>query len=248
MDEIRSIIYLWWRKSEEGFIKFGDHTEPLSNKDWKQDTEKYIQKTAAPRESKTFKDNIGFEIFDVTDFAKKVNKNYKFAKVDNYIARTAYLDKYRLGQTDLFKLPKFEIDREEFIDKVKEVIYGGNNVECTIPITTDFTISDIKDLQENKLKTFDFPEENKENDVLALIKFFEASNILIISKSPLFEELIKKYYEFNSYIIGHNGIVDGRYTFASKKLMILDKEIEDQSNYDFIFNDYKSTIILNVLL
>jgi hypothetical protein len=244
MDEVRSIIYIWWRKSEleKGFVKFGDHTEPLSNKNWRSDTEKYIQKTAAPREKAIFKDIIDYEIIDVTDYAKKINKNYKFAKIDNYISRVAFLDNYRMGKTDQFKLPKFELDVYEFIDKIKEVIYGGNSIENRLLVTGAFTLTDIKDLQDHKIKTFKFAEESKENDVLSIAHFLNATNILIISKSEEFDNIIKNCYEFNGYIIKHNNIKDGQYQFASKKFMICDKNIDDQKDYDFIFNDFDSTI------
>lgn len=246
MSNVRSIVYIWWRKSEikDGFIKFGDHIEPLENKDWIKSTERYIQKTAAPKESKIFKDIIDFKIFDATDYAKRVNKNKKFARVDNTITKVAGLDKYRLGQTDQFKLPKFEIDVDEFIEKVKDVIYGKNS-DYHIPVTNDFTIADIKDLQLNKVKEFNFPIITKELDILSLINFLDSSNILILSKSQDYDNLIKKYFEFNNYIVKHDGIEDGQYKFADKKIMICNSVNINQNGYDFIFNDFENKVYIN---
>lgn len=237
MDEVRTIVYLWWRKDDESLIKFGDHTESIDNKNWQIDTELYIQKTAAPKESKTFKDKIDFIYYDITDYAKKVNKNYKFARIDNYITRLADLDKYRLGQTDQFKLPKFEIDIDEFIDKIKDVIYGGHNLEDRIPITGDVHISDLRNLEMDKILTFNFPTENKEIDVLSILAFFEVKKILVITLSNKYKELFSKFFEFNKFIIRLNDSSDGQFMFADKKIKITSKEDEDITKYDCVVKD-----------
>jgi hypothetical protein len=242
LDNIRSIVYIWWRKSDidKGFVKLGDHTELKTNTNWRESTERYIQQTAAPKEKKTFKDVIEYRIFDATVYASKINRNYKGAKIDNAIAAAAGLNKYRLGRTDQFKLPRFEIDIEEFIEKVQDAIYGVH-AGHTLPITNNITIDDIDYLKENKIKTFEFVRETLVIDVLALAKFFDARNLLIISQED-FKEAIFSYYEYNGFLVRENGSKDGQYEWAEKKVMICDYPPEDQSGYDFIFNDFDSTV------
>lgn len=242
INNIRNIVYIWWRKSDadKGFVKLGDHTELKTNTNWIESTERYIQQTAAPKESKTFKDVIDYRIFDATVYASRIHRNYRGSKVDNAIANAAGLNKYRLGRTDQFKLPKFEIDIEEFIEKVQNVIWDPRAAN-TIPITNHFTIEDLNDLKENKLKSFEFPRDTLVMDVLAVAKFLDAKKLLIISKEP-FKDAILSYYEFTGYVVRENGSKDGQYEWKDTKAMIYDYPPEDQSGYDFIFNDFDSTI------
>lgn len=237
--DVRSIVYFWWRKSEKDnlILKFGDHTEPLSEKNWYTNTEKYIQRTAAPRESKTFKDLIEYEILDITEYAKSINRNRRLAKVDNYIANVTNLNKYRIGQTDQFRLRKYEMEFEDFINKVKDVVYGSHNRTCSLPLTLDFTYKDVIALKENKEATFEFPLQRKETDALTIALFCEAASILIISKSNKYEEVIDTYKEFNNFLVYHNNSKDVRFEYASKRIMICEEDPKDYEDYNIMIKD-----------
>lgn len=239
MSEIRTIIYAWWRKDDTSLIKFGDHTESFDNTQWQIDTERYIQKTAAPRELKTFKDKIDFIYYDITDYAKKVNRNYKFAKIDNYIARQANVDKYRLGQTDQFKLPKFEIDVEDFINQIKDVIFGGHNLEDRLPVSPDLHISDLRKIEIEKNVTFNFTGDNKILNILNILSFFESKKILIVGSAKEYNSsLFNKYFEFNKFLIRNGTTEDGQFQFADKKIKIVPTmENENITKYDIIIQD-----------
>lgn len=242
--QVRSIVYFWWRKAEENLriIKFGDHTEPLSNSHWMESTEKYIQRTAAPRESNTWKKTIEYQIFDVTEYAKKVNRNKKYAKIDNYITRQLGLDKYRLGQTDQFELPKFDIDFDDFINEVRDLVYGNHTSSKSLPISMMITAKDLDIMQDHK------PHNFRYKDPLTILTFamnFLPSKIVIETARPdEYKAIIAEYTAFNNYITAI-GKGDGRFSFAEKKIL-LTENYANEGPYDFIIKD-KDALIMQLV-
>ena len=237
-EQVRSIVYFWWRKAEENLriIKFGDHTEPLSKQNWYESTEKYIQRTAAPRESATWKKTIEYQIFDITEYAKKVHRNRKYAKVDNYIAKQIDVERYRIGQTDQFELPQFGIDFNDFICKVRDLVYGNHTSSKSLPICMSITARDLDLMNDNQVHTF------TKRDPLTNLTFmmsFLPEKIFIITDIPeKYIELISEYTAFNNYLVAFNN-VDGRFSFAEKKIFITTDEVSDIdfSKYDFVIRD-----------
>ena len=248
LSEVRTIIYFWWRKAEKDnlIIKFGDHTEPISNQYWYKSTEKYIQRTAAPRESKTFKDLIEYQIYDITDYAKQVKRNYRNAKIDNYISNIADLNKYRIGQTDQFKLPKFTIDFEDFIDKVKDLVFDGRDRINVLPLSFEFSYEDIESLKSTKKQMFSFSKEAKEFCCLSIALACDVKSILIISDSKKYEDIISTYKEFRNFLIYYDNKVDPRFEYATKKVMICNNH-NNSYDYDAIIidNGIEQTISLS---
>lgn len=239
-NDVRTIIYFWWRKAEKDnlIIKFGDHTEPFSDPYWHKNTEKYIQRTAAPRESKTFRDLIEYQIFDITEYAKQVKRNHKNAKIDNYIANITGLNKYRIGQTDQFKLPKFTIDFEDFIDKVKDLVFDGRDRINVLPLSLDFSCEDIELLKNTKKREFSFSKDMKEFNCLSIVLACNVSSILIVSSSKKYEEIINTHKEFRNFLLYVNSNIDARFEYTVKKVLLCE-------NADNISHKFDATIIDN---
>lgn len=232
---VRSIVYFWWRKAEEDLriIKFGDHTEPLTNANWYESTEKYIQRTSAPRESNTWKKTINYQIFDVTEYAKKVHRNRKYAKIDNYITRQLDLDKYRLGQTDQFELPKYGIDFDDFIDKVRDLVYGNHTTSKSLPIDMTITVKDLNCINDHQFHIFKY---TKPITILTYMMNFLPDKILIITnRIDDYKSIFAEYTAFNNYVIA-TGHGDGRFNFAEKKILITN-QLQELTGYDFVIKD-----------
>lgn len=242
--QVRSIVYFWWRKSEENLriIKFGDHTEPLSKANWYESTEKYIQKTAAPRESATWKKTIAYQIFDVTEFAKKSNRNRKYAKIDNYITRILNLDKYRLGQTDQFELPQFGIDFDDFINKVRDLVYGNHTSSKSLPICMEITTKDIDKMNDHNRHEFKY--KNPLTILTFAMNFLPNKIIIITDRIDEYKEIVAEYTAFNNYIVAVN-TCDGRFGFAEKKILLSNAD-RDSIGFEFLIKD-KETLEMQLL-
>lgn len=231
---VRTIVYFWWRKAEADLriIKFGDHTEPLSNQNWYASTEKYIQRTAAPRESNTWKKTIEYQIFDVTEYAKKVNRNYRCAKVDNYITRYIGFEKYRLGQTDQFELPKFGPDFNDFINKVRDTVYGNHTSSKSLPICMSITPKALDQMKDHEFHEFNYQDPVT---IMTFAMSFLPDKIYIKTVRPqVFRDIIAEYTAFNNYCT--STVIDGRFSFADKKILITEGEIP-YDGYNFVILD-----------
>lgn len=131
---IKSIIYLWEDKKRPGDVKFGDHTiagEPSPN-EIELDTKAYIRSQLS-RQKYVYDagDIIIHWIMDVTVYAKSVDKNYKGAKLDTFIANEKTdLKHYRISKNggDFYQLSADELTR-----KINDAVYGSARLGTYAP-------------------------------------------------------------------------------------------------------------------
>ena len=104
---ITTVIYAWSDKSQPSNIKFGDHTIDgvgHSQSAIEKNTKKYIRKNL--NRQKYLYDTGLITVHwvrDITAYAQSVDRNFKQAKIDNYIAKNTDLRLYRI-QDDFYRI------------------------------------------------------------------------------------------------------------------------------------------------
>ena len=71
--------------------------------------------------------------FDVEDVEKEDNEDVVYNE-EKETGRKVDFEKYRLGQTDQFKLPKF-VYFDDFIDAIKTECFGNSTRDLSLPLS-----------------------------------------------------------------------------------------------------------------
>lgn len=110
---ITTVIYAWSDQSQPGNIKFGDHTIDgvgHSQSAIEKNTKKYIRKNL--NRQKYLYDTGLITVHwvrEITEYAKSVGRNFKQAKIDNYIAKNTDLRLHRI-QDDFYRISLAELN------------------------------------------------------------------------------------------------------------------------------------------
>lgn len=131
--DLKTILYLWEDKRSPDEVKFGDHTieGTPTQAEIEVNTKAYIRSQLNRQKYVYDAGDIKVHwVLDVTDYAKSINKNYKGAKIDTFIANEKTdLKLYRI-QSDFYKLSAEELTR-----KINQVIYGVSKLGTHEPHT-----------------------------------------------------------------------------------------------------------------
>lgn len=133
---VRTILYLWEDTRSLGDMKFGDHTIEGSptQSEIELDTKAYIRREMQRQKYIYDQGKILVHwIIDVTDYAEKVGRNRKGAKLDTFIANEkTNLKLHRISKNggDFY-----QIDKDELTRQVNEAVYGSAKLGTHSPHT-----------------------------------------------------------------------------------------------------------------
>jgi superfamily II DNA or RNA helicase len=133
---VRTILYLWEDIRSPGDMKFGDHTidgNPTQS-EIELDTKAYIRREMQRQKYIYDQGKILVHwIIDVTEYAEKVGRNRKGAKLDTFIANEkTNLKLHRISKNggDFY-----QIDKDELTRQVNEAVYGSAKLGTHSPHT-----------------------------------------------------------------------------------------------------------------
>lgn len=119
---LTTVLYAWRDLARPGNVKFGDHTIPgqPSRHEIDRDTRAYIRKDQGKSKYlwKTGQIEV-LKIWDATDYAVRMRRNYPHASLDEYIANNTSIRLHRLA--DDF----YQIDPDQLISIVNQQLTGS---------------------------------------------------------------------------------------------------------------------------